>query len=68
MSLYGNSCTDTSIKAMSKGIYYNESPLISDSDGKKNSICYTWDCLLLFVFFNTVVFLKKENRVDEANI
>ena len=67
VSLYGNSCTDTSIKAMSKGIYYNESPLYQILTEKKE-YRYTWECLLLFVFFNTVVFLKKENRVDEANI
>ena len=67
VSLYGNSCTDTSIKAMSKGIYYNESPLYQILTEKKE-YRYTWDCLLLFVFFNTVVFLKKENRVDVAGI
>lgn len=61
VSLYGNHEENTSIRALSKGMFYNSFPLYQFLIQKKE-YRYTWDCLLLFIFFNTVVFLKKENH------
>ena len=61
VSLYGNHEENTSIRALSKGMFYNSFPLYQFLIQKKE-YRYTWDCLLLFIFFNAVFFLKKENH------